>query len=135
MGAKLAIPILRSFDETKAREFYVDYLGFKITFEHRFDSDAPLYLGLIMDEVELHISEHYGDATPGSTIRIEMDNIGEFHKSLMTKEYKYARPGIQDQEWGQREVSINDPFGNKLVFCQPLESLVETRKNRPAGAT
>ena len=24
------VPILRSFDEAKAREFYVDYLGFKV---------------------------------------------------------------------------------------------------------
>ena len=31
------VPILRSFDEGKAREFYVDWLGFRIDWEHRFD--------------------------------------------------------------------------------------------------
>ena len=30
-----AIPILRIFDEAKAREFYVGFLGFKIDWEHR----------------------------------------------------------------------------------------------------
>ncbi len=42
------IPIFRFFDEKKAKEFYVEYLGFTISFEHRFDNDenSPLYFGL-----------------------------------------------------------------------------------------
>ena len=31
------IPILRIFDEVKAKEFYVDFLGFKIDWDHRFE--------------------------------------------------------------------------------------------------
>lgn len=41
------IPILRMFDETKAREFYLDFLGFSVEFEHRFEADLPLYLGMV----------------------------------------------------------------------------------------
>ncbi|MEC9103397.1 MAG: glyoxalase superfamily protein, partial [Pseudomonadota bacterium] len=29
-------PIFRSFDESTARAFYLDWLGFKVQFEHRF---------------------------------------------------------------------------------------------------
>jgi len=36
------IPILRMFDEAKAREFYLDFLGFSVEFEHRFEADLPL---------------------------------------------------------------------------------------------
>ena len=40
------IPILRSFDEATAKEFYVEFLGFKIDFEHRFEpGDAALHAG------------------------------------------------------------------------------------------
>ena len=39
-----AIPILRMFDEAKAREFYLDFLGFSIEFEHRYEADLPLSL-------------------------------------------------------------------------------------------
>ena len=39
-------PILRSFDEARARDFYVRYLGFEVLFEHRFEPGLPLYLGL-----------------------------------------------------------------------------------------
>ena len=38
------VPILRSFDEAKAREFYVDWLGFGVDWEHRFEPGAPLYM-------------------------------------------------------------------------------------------
>ena len=31
------IPVLRSFDVPKAREFYLDYLGFGTDWEHRFE--------------------------------------------------------------------------------------------------
>jgi len=31
-------PILRILDEAKAREFYVDFLGFNVDWEHRFES-------------------------------------------------------------------------------------------------
>ena len=34
-----AIPVLRIFDETKAREFYIDFLGFSLDWEHRFETD------------------------------------------------------------------------------------------------
>ena len=32
-----ATPILRIFDEAKAKEFYVAFLGFKVDWEHRFE--------------------------------------------------------------------------------------------------
>lgn len=31
------IPILRIFDEAKAREFYVGFLGFTVDWKHRFE--------------------------------------------------------------------------------------------------
>jgi catechol 2,3-dioxygenase-like lactoylglutathione lyase family enzyme len=37
-------PILRIFDEAKAREFYVDFLGFTVDWQHRFGDNFPLYL-------------------------------------------------------------------------------------------
>ena len=115
------IPILRIFDEAKAREFYVDYLGFKIDFEHRFDANAPLYMGISRDGVTVHLSEHHGDGTPGTTIRVEVDELEAYHADLVAKRYKYYRPGLQDQEWGLREMSVKDPFGNQIIFNRPID--------------
>ncbi len=35
MSLGRATPILRIFDEAKAKEFYVGFLGFKVDWEHR----------------------------------------------------------------------------------------------------
>jgi hypothetical protein len=35
------IPIFRIFDVAKAREFYVDFLGFSLDREHRFEEVGP----------------------------------------------------------------------------------------------
>ncbi|MBV1914245.1 MAG: VOC family protein [Pseudomonadales bacterium] len=110
------IPILRSFDEAKAKEFYVDFLGFSIDWEHRFEESTPLYMQISKEGCILHLSEHHGDSSPGSSLRITTKNLEGYHKELIEKRYKNARPGIQDMPWGTRDMAISDPFGNKIIF-------------------
>lgn len=38
------IPILRIFDVPKAKEFYIDWLGFEICSEHQFEPGTPYYI-------------------------------------------------------------------------------------------
>ena len=82
-----SIPIFRIFDEAKAQEFYLDYLGFEVNLEHRYEENAPLYIGIIRNGCEIHLSEHVGDATPGSTVRIFEENLTKLHQSLAKKNY------------------------------------------------
>lgn len=116
------VPILRSFDATKAREFYVDFLGFVVDWEHRFEPDAPLYMQLSLGACVLHLSEHFGDATPGSAVRIPTTDLVSFNQTLLAKRYRHARPGLLEQSWGMREMIIDDPFGNRIVFAERLPS-------------
>ena len=60
-------PTLRIFDEAKAREFYLGYLGFGVEFEHRFGPDMPLFLCVFRGDCRLYLSEHNGDGTPGGS--------------------------------------------------------------------
>ena len=109
-------PILRIFDEAKAREFYVGFLGFKVDWEHRFEPGTPLYMQVSRDACVLQLSEHHGDATPGAAVRVETPDVDAYQQSLLAKGYKYARPGVDDMPWGTRDMSIKDPFGNRLTF-------------------
>mgnify|MGYP000855581324 FL=1 len=108
-------PILRIFDEVKAREFYLEFLGFTPNFEHRFEENSPLYMGIQRDDCALHLSEHHGDATPGSHIRIDTTDLRTFQQELATKNYKYNRPGIEKGPAGD-EMTVIDPFSNRLTF-------------------
>jgi uncharacterized glyoxalase superfamily protein PhnB len=112
-------PVLRMFDEQKARQFYVEWLGFHVDFEHRFEANTPLYLGLSLGDIQLHLSEHHGDGSPGANVRIECDDLDGFHKELSHKGYKFYRPAIRDTEWGTREMRVQDGFGNSITFWVP----------------
>jgi uncharacterized glyoxalase superfamily protein PhnB len=114
------VPILRIFDEHKAHQFYVEWLGFRVDWQHRFEPGTPLYQQVSLGACVLHLSEHHGDSTPGSAIRIRCDDLETYHRQLTDKNYKYYRPGLQDQEWGTREMSVQDGFGNKLIFYRPI---------------
>jgi len=110
-------PILRSFDEARAKAFYIDFLGFELVFEHRFEPGMPLYMGLRHGGCEIHVSEHYGDATPGSAVRIPVDDVSAYMAVLRAKRFGNARPGEPEKTpWGSREITITDPAGNRLTF-------------------
>jgi len=117
MQLSAAVPILRIFSVEKAKEFYLDFLGFTLDWEHRFEPDLPLYAQVRRSGLTLHLSEHYGDATPGSTVFVPVEDIDAFQQELIAKQYGYARPGIEALGWG-RQMQIADPFGNRLRFCE-----------------
>jgi len=113
------IPILRIFDEAKAHAFYVEFLGFTVDWEHRFEPGLPLYLQVSRDGCVLHLSEHHGDATPGAALRIAVDDLDSLHAELTAKDYGFARPSIESMPWGTRDMRLTDPFGNRLAFTDP----------------
>ncbi|HTN77649.1 MAG TPA: glyoxalase superfamily protein [Pirellulaceae bacterium] len=115
-------PILRIFDETKAKEFYVGFLGFAVDWEHRFEPGMPLYMQVSREGCVLHLSEHHGDCSPGAAMRIEVSDIDALHAELAAKNYKYGRPGIENTPWGTRDMSVHDPFSNRLTFTAPVST-------------
>ena len=94
------VPVLRSFDEAKAREFYVDFLGFTVDWEHRFEPGTPLYMQVSRAGIVFHISEHHGDGSPGAHVRVIIKGVRELHAELNAKKYKNNRPGLERPEWG-----------------------------------
>ena len=116
---KRTIPILRIFSIEKATEFYVDFLGFKIDWEHRFGDNFPIYMQVSRGNLLLHLSEHHGDASPGSTVFVWMRGIAAFHAELMATHYRYNKPGLEEAVWDGKLVEVSDPFGNRIRFSEP----------------
>ena len=91
MTIEKTIPVLRMFDYQKTIEFYVDWLGFEIVWEHRFEENAPVYMEVKKDNLTLHLSEHHGDGTPGNKVFVWCKGLEEYHQQLIDKKYKYNR--------------------------------------------
>jgi catechol 2,3-dioxygenase-like lactoylglutathione lyase family enzyme len=117
-----AIPIIRIFDEEKALDFYQDYLGFAVDWKHRHTPDLPLSAQLSRDGCLLHLSGHHGDATPGGRSFTRVDGIEALQLELKGRNYPNLNPGLNRQPWGL-EVSLVDPFGNHLTFCEQRHSM------------
>lgn len=116
------IPILRIFSVEKAREFYVDFLGFQVDWEHRFEDVSPMYMQVSRGNLTLHLTEHYGDCCPGSTVFVWMTGIDAFHQEITAKNYGYLRPGLEQTFYGSKCVEVIDPFGNRIRFNEDLQT-------------
>jgi catechol 2,3-dioxygenase-like lactoylglutathione lyase family enzyme len=121
IGLEPGVPILRIFDVDRAREFYVDWLGCRVDWEHRFADDAPLYMQVSREGLVLHLSEHSGDGTPGSVVYVAARGVAELHRELQAKPYRYLNPGLGTGPVGGDCMELLDPFGNTLRIEERVE--------------
>jgi hypothetical protein len=73
------------------------------------------------DGLVLHLSEHHGDGTPGAVAYVRMSGIEALHRELNDKNYRHNRPGLERMEWGMMEMTVIDPFANRIRFGEPTE--------------
>jgi catechol 2,3-dioxygenase-like lactoylglutathione lyase family enzyme len=106
-----AIPVLRIFDIAKATEFYLDFLGFRIDWQHRFADGAPVYMQIARGDLVLHLSEHHGDGSPGATVYVRTTGL---------QHHPFMRPGIERTPWRSMLMEVTDPFHNRLRFDEKL---------------
>jgi len=116
-----SVPVFRIYSLEKAHEFYVDFLGCKVDWQHSFEPGGPVYMQVSRDTLVIHLSEHHGDGTPGSVAYVYMTGVEALHRELNEKKYRHNRPGLQRQDWGMLEVAVVDPFNNRIVFGEPTE--------------
>ena len=98
------IPIFRVADGNRAAAWYAR-LGFKVEGEHRFAPGLPLYLFLRRNGAQLHLSEHMGDARPGTLVYLWVDDVDEIAAEFGAR--------VETQPWA-REVKLTDLDGNRL---------------------
>lgn len=116
------IPILRIFDEDKAKEFYLGFLGMKLDWEHRFEADFPIYMQVSKGNLVFHLSEHSGDCTPGSKVFVNVKDLDSLYREVTSKPYKLSKPAIEEAPWGDRCFTVTDPFSNKVLFNEPTNT-------------
>ncbi|KFN04412.1 glyoxalase/bleomycin resistance/extradiol dioxygenase family protein [Bacillus clarus] len=113
-------PIFRIFDIEKAHLFYLEFLGFKLDWEHRYKENMPLYMQISLNDVVIHLSEHHGDTSPGGAIRIKINDLKNYHTILSSKEYSYSKPNIETTPWDTMELTVIDPFSNRITFYEEV---------------
>lgn len=128
-SATTTIPVLRVFDEAKAKEFYVDFLGFTLDFGGPAGGPGTDFYGQVSRPgTTLHLSQSPYDPGPGATIDIWLAGLDEVRQELLnfvlSKNIRIFGPAISvpeivDVHWGARVLVISDPFGNHLRLSEP----------------
>lgn len=121
-GVGAAVPVLRVLDVPSAHEFYLGYLGCTVVWEDRVTSDMPVYTRIRRGRLVVDLSEHHGDGTPGSVVRVPVADVHALHRELSTKDYPPQRPDVDEDARGGPTLTVTDPFANAIRFCQVARS-------------
>ncbi len=111
------IPSFRITDYTASKAFYVDQMGFKVDWEHRFEPDFPVFVQITKDDMTLYLTEHTGDCQTGGLIHLFVPNVDNWYDELkIKKDIHITSPPNEDIE-GLRMMTVTDPDGNQLRIC------------------
>lgn len=114
------IPALPCKDVETAIAYYVDKLGFAVTFR---DSAEPTYAGVQRDNVELHLQWHDAsewERTERQMLRFPVVDVDKLHDEYSDKDVFHARTTLRDTAWGTREFAFYDLYQNGLTFFEDL---------------
>ena len=117
---KLAVPVLHVSSAAVAEDFYCGQLGFRRQFAYRVEEARPdpCYMGLVRDGAQLHVSSFSGDAVAGGVVYLLVDDVDALFSELSLRHVAIDLAPI-DQSWGNREMYVKDPDGNRIRFIRP----------------
>lgn len=106
-------------DPTISRDFYIKYLGAKVTF------DCGWYINLSLGGHELCFMKPKSPEQPvfgnqGLTYNFEIENVDAEHGRLMQLGLPVVMP-LGDHPWGDRGFGVLDPNGVMLYIYKTIE--------------
>jgi uncharacterized glyoxalase superfamily protein PhnB len=113
------IPTFRITDHARSSAFYVQGLGFKVNWEHRFEPSLPVFMEISRGGMVLYLSQHQGDCQPGGLVHLYVPDVDAWHGDFEKRGVEAPQP--QDQPWGNRDFRVTDPDGNQLCICTRLQ--------------
>jgi catechol 2,3-dioxygenase-like lactoylglutathione lyase family enzyme len=124
------IPALRMTQYARTREFYVEKLGFTLEWEHRFAPKMPVFCSIVRDGMQIYLSEHRGDCEVGGLVHFLIEDVDAWHEEFCQR--GVAASEAPNDDLGFRNMTIQDPDGNRLRFMEPRQG---PRPKEYTGAT
>lgn len=110
-------------DAEKAKEFYVEKLGFNMDGDWKIEGKRFIQLTPHGSGCSIAIGEGITEAKPGSidSIMLVVKDIDSLHKELVSKGVEVTAP--EKMPWGATHMYFSDPDGNKWQIQQkpPVE--------------
>lgn len=113
------VPVLRVADFAAAQRFYKEALGFATDWVWQPEASAPGFAQISRGGLSLYLSGDTADADFGpSTAYVYVDDVDAWQLALEEAGVAIETPATT-RPWGNRELSLRDPDGNRLTLATP----------------
>jgi catechol 2,3-dioxygenase-like lactoylglutathione lyase family enzyme len=112
-----AIPILPVDDLAIAKAFYVNGLGFRVTFEVSEDGRSGL-LGIERGTIQMTLDCPMKGHGRNACVALQVDDADAYYREWNVKVDVLRAP--KDEEWGARTFDLLDPSGNTIFVMGPV---------------
>ena len=111
-----AVPILPADDLKAARSFYVDRLGFQVTFEASDDGVSGI-MGVERGSIAITIDAPMTGHGREACVSLHVDDADAYYREWSSR--TPIRQPPRDEEWGARTFGLEDPSGNTIFVIGP----------------
>jgi predicted enzyme related to lactoylglutathione lyase len=111
------IPVLQIGSLAAAKEFYMDFLGFRFDWGHEAAESSKTYAQISRDGVQLHLARS-SEARPATLLFRDMRGLTALHREISQRQGQFAPSPIRFTPYDSREFEVTDPFGNRLRFWE-----------------
>lgn len=121
-----AIPILPVEDLATAKAFYVDGLGFRVTFQASQDGQSGL-LGLERGTIQMTLDCPMQGHGRNACVALQVEDADAYYREWCTKVNVLRAP--KDEDWGARTFDLLDPSGNTIFVMGPVSGASQGRSD------
>ena len=114
-----AIAILPTEDLAAAKEFYVNGLGFRVTWEATGDGHSGL-MGVARGTMELTLDSPMDGHGRNACVSLHVDDADAYYNEWKTRVAVAREP--KNEEWGARTFDLHDPSGNTIFVIGPVRN-------------
>lgn len=121
-----AIPILPVEDLATAKAFYVDGLGFRVTFQASQDGQSGL-LGLERGTIQMTLDCPMQGHGRNACVALQVEDADAYYREWCTRVNVLRAP--KDEDWGARTFDLLDPSGNTIFVMGPVSGASQGRSD------
>lgn len=115
---ELAVPVIPAEDISAAKHFYVDKLGFQLTFETERDGKHGM-IGVKRGSMEITIDAPMSGHGRQACVSLRVNDADEYYREWRDKVDIKNPP--RDEYWGARTFGFQDPADNTIFVIGPLK--------------
>jgi uncharacterized glyoxalase superfamily protein PhnB len=114
-----AVPVLPVDDLRAAKAFYVDRLGFSISFEVSDDGREGL-LGVQRGTINVTLDCPMTGHGRNACVTLEVESADRYYREWCDR--VEIRQPPRNEPWGARTFDVIDPFGNTIFIIGPAQT-------------